>query len=124
MKRFLIFALFYPLLTIIILLLVSLTHIGVAALSYTVPLVAWSYAIGVLPAIALAFVDWFLAARLGALRRIASVALVALLMGILFTLSTSDSSAWFDRLIFGLANAIPAAICSWLSGEKQNGGKA
>ena len=117
MKRFLVFALLYPPLAVAVLILVSLGQIGVVALSVILPTLGWSYVVGFVPAIILAFVDWFLAARLRVFPRIAATALVGYALAILSAFPVWDRSIWVETLIFGLVGAIPAAVCSWLSGR-------
>jgi hypothetical protein len=124
MRRFLIFALLYPLLVNVIFMVISVALLGRFFLSIILHTLGWGLATALVPAIALAFVDWFLAARLRLTPRVVSTALVGYAIALAVALTAWDRSIWFETLIFPLAGAVPAAICSWLSDEKQSGAKA
>jgi hypothetical protein len=114
-KRFLVFMALFPPLALVIFnapdvimrhdfRLLDLVTIGLA------------YTLAVIPALILAWVDQAFHSLAGTTIAGAAIAyLAALSIGFPFL----DYRA---TLMIGLVGAIPAAVCSWLSREKQNGG--
>jgi hypothetical protein len=75
-----------------------------------------SYIVGVLPAFITAATDMFSARYLTPLYR-------ALASGVIGSAATASMLVWLfgDIGVYGLFAFVPAAACSWLSGEKQGG---
>jgi hypothetical protein len=118
MKRFLIFVSLFP--GIAIASLDAFISIEIGAVSdnpEAYKLVLWGYVVGVVPALTCASVDLLL----GRTRfpSIVGTALVGYGIAILAALAIFDWGLIERILFFGLIGAIPATICSWLSGEKQ-----
>ena len=111
MKRFVIFpALFPPL----------------ALVMFTAPdrfknLLDWivsAYAIAVIPALLLAWVDWgFSAKPLRVLKTAATAALAAMLI---MRFVWGGSGELWPVLMVGLVVGVPAAVCSWLSDTRRS----
>jgi hypothetical protein len=114
MKRFLIFTVLFPPLALVIFNAPDvIMHHDFRLLDLVTLSVA--YALAVIPALILAGVDRAFHSLAGTTVAGAAVAyLAALIIGFPFL----DYRA---TLMVGLVGAIPAAVCSWLSGEKQNG---
>ena len=134
MKRFLIFALFYPLLTIAGFVLFYVGIVGNftrsldVSISFTLSVMAqtfgWIFVAALIPALVLAVVDWFLAGRARAGTRIAATAVIGYAIALLSAFAAWDSSIWLATLATGLMGAVPAALCSWLSGDMRRGAEA
>lgn len=75
-----------------------------------------AYAIAVIPALLLAWVDWALSAKP---LRVMGTAVTAALAAVLIVrfMSGGTDEVW-PVLMIGLVGGIPAAVCSWLSGER------
>ncbi|MGM4927367.1 hypothetical protein [Tardiphaga sp. 619_E2_N8_5] len=106
MKRFLIFPALFPPLALVV---------------FTAPdgfknLLDWmvaSYAIAVIPALLLAWVDWMLSAKP---LRVMGTAVTAALPAVLIMLFMwGGSNDLWPILMVGLVGGLPAAVCSWLS---------
>src|SRR5258707_945526 len=105
MKRFLIFTVLFPPLALVV---------------FTAPdgfknLLDWmvmAYAIAVIPALLLAWVDWALSANLRVMGTAATAALSAVL--VVRFMSGGPDDLW-PILMVGLVGGVPAAVCSWLS---------
>ena len=106
MKRFLIFgALFPPLALVVFTAPDGFKHI----LDWLVE----AYAIGIIPALLLAWVDWALSAKPF---RVMGTAVTAALTSVLVVRFISGGSDDFwPVLMVGLVGGMPAAVCSWLS---------
>jgi hypothetical protein len=114
MKRFLIYLLLFPAIATSSLYAVLYILTGAEVDSLSGP--AFCYLMFIGPALVVALVDW------GAARtRIPSV-IAATLFACLVSVLAVTWAGTIDVLVFGLVGAIPAALCSWLSREKQNGG--
>jgi hypothetical protein len=108
MKRFLIFpALFPPL----------------ALVAFTAPdgfknLLDWmvmAYAIAVIPALLLAWVDWALSTKPTRLRVVGTAVTAALAAVLIVLFMSGGSNDLWPVLMVGLVGGVPAAVCSWLS---------
>ena len=121
MKRFLIFTVLFPPLALVV--FVAPDVIGGSRDFLEIGLLVWmsgfAYLFAVIPAGLTAGVDWALSAKPFYLRLVATMA-VAAIMAELVAQSLGQRG---EVLTYGLIGAIPAAICSLLSGVTQNGGK-
>jgi hypothetical protein len=106
MKRFLIFAALFPPLALVV---------------FTAPdgfknLLDWmvmAYAIAVIPALLLAWVDWALSAK--PLRLMGTAVTAALAAVLIVRFMSGGSDELWPVLMVGLVGGVPAAVCSWLS---------
>jgi len=106
MKRFLIFGALFPPLALVV---------------FTAPdgfknLLDWmvmAYAIAVIPALLLAWVDWALSAN--RLRVVGTAATAALTSVLIVRFMSGVSDDLWPFLMVGLVGGVPAAVCSWLS---------
>jgi len=106
MKRFLIFAALFPPLALVV---------------FTAPdgfknLLDWmvmAYAIAVIPALLLAWVDWALSAK--PLRLMGTAVAAALAAVLIVRFMSGGSDELWPVLMVGLVGGVPAAVCSWLS---------
>ena len=111
MKRFLIFGALFPPLALVV---------------FTAPdgfknLLDWmveAYAIAVIPALLLAWVDWALSAKPTRLRVVGTAATAALTSVLIMRFMSGVSDDLWPFLMVGLVGGVPAAVCSWLSGER------
>jgi hypothetical protein len=118
MKRFLIFTALFPPLALFI--FIASDPIWLRDFPQTgllLWMLGYAYFIGAIPAWLAAAADWALSAKPVYLR-LAGTMLVAVIFA---ELTARDLGLDKAVLTFGLMGAIPAAICSWLSG-KQNAG--
>ena len=116
MKRFLIFIFLFPGIATVV--LFAFISIGVGALPdnpQAIFVVGWGYVVGVVPALVCAVVDLLL----GKIRipAVIGTTLVGYGIAILAGLTIFDWGLIERILAFGLIGAIPAAVCSWLSGK-------
>jgi hypothetical protein len=87
--------------------------------------IVWSlhpvHALLVIPALVMCFFDWMLAAR-GVPYHPAVTGIISFVLALVLVRNAlADSFGnWWIVSVFVLS-AIPAAVCSWLSSEKQNG---
>jgi FtsH-binding integral membrane protein len=121
MKRFLIFALLFPGIAVAVFFAwfsmeMSMFPDNPQALF----VVGWGYVVGVVPALVCAVVDLLL--RKTRIPAVIGTTLVGYGIAILAGLTIFDWGLIGRILAFGLIGAIPAAVCSWLSNEKQNMG--
>lgn len=108
MKRFLIFGALFPPLALVV---------------FTAPdgfknLLDWmveAYAIAVIPALLLAWVDWALSAKPTRLRVVGTAATAALTSVLIVRFMSGVSDDLWPFLMVGLVGGVPAAVCSWLS---------
>jgi hypothetical protein len=108
MKRFLIFAILFPPLALVV---------------FTAPdgfknLLDWmvmAYAIAVIPALLLAWVDWALSAKPTRLRVVGTAVTAALAAVLIVRFMSGGSDDLWPVLMVGLVGGAPAAVCSWLS---------
>ena len=106
MKRFLIFTVLFPPLALVV---------------FTAPdgfknLLDWmvmAYAIAVIPALLLAWVDWALSAK--PLRLMGTAVAAALAAVLIVRFMSGGSDELWPVLMVGLVGGVPAAVCSWLS---------
>lgn len=109
MKRFVIFSALFPPLTLVV---------------FTAPdgfknLLNWlveAYAIAVIPALLLAWVDWALSAK--PLRVMGTAVTAALPAVLIVRFMSGGTDEFWPVLMVGLVGGIPAAVCSLLSGER------
>jgi hypothetical protein len=123
MKRIVIFCLLGPLLGWLVLWLVFEPRFILVGL-FTLP---WAYMFGVIPALMTACFDFSLATKLSPLPRMCVSAVAAAfatwLWAILAVIGFSYPEKWLPVLV-GIGGGVAAAICSWLSSEKQHAGRA
>lgn len=79
-------------------------------------LLGWLW--GIVPACLCGLVDWLLSRRLAPILRASAMALVGFVVTALVVL-LGGLGVW-PAVLAGLVGILPAAICSWLSGEKQD----
>lgn len=117
MKRLLIFpALFPPL----------------ALVMFTAPdgfknLLDWmvsAYAIAIIPALVLAWVDWGLSSKPTRLRVMGTAATAALTSVLIVRFMSGGSDDLWPVLMVGLVGGVPAAVCSWLSDKPMRSANA
>ncbi len=108
MKRFLIFPALFPPLALV----VFAAPDGVEILP---DWIASAYAITVLPALLLAWVDWGLSAKPTRLRVMGTAATAALAAVLIMRFLSGGLDELRPFLMAGLVGGIPAAVCSWLS---------
>ncbi|CAN5505913.1 hypothetical protein BH11PSE4_BH11PSE4_06620 [soil metagenome] len=72
-----------------------------------------AYAIAIVPALLLAWVDWALSAR--PLRVMATAVTAALAAVLIVRFMSGGSDELWPILMVGLVGGVPAAVCSWLS---------
>jgi hypothetical protein len=86
-----------------------------------------AYAFGIIPAGLAGWIDSLLSGRplLVKIPVMAVVGYVAAILAFLsaFALVNAMNVLWEIPKLAGLIGAVPGAVCSWLSGEKQNEGK-
>jgi hypothetical protein len=119
MKRFLIFLLLFPALATASFYAVLYILTGAVVDSLSGP--ALCYLVFIVPALVVALVDRS-ASRLGVIHCVIATALFA--YGVSFLTVACALGLHNVILAFGLVGGIPAAVCSWLSNEKQNGSVA
>jgi len=114
MKRFLIFgALFPPLALVIFNAPDVITRHDFKLLDSSSFQMA--YAIAVIPALLLAWVDWALSAKPTRLRVVGTAATAALTSVLIVRFMSGVSDDLWLVLMVGLVGGVPAAVCSWLS---------
>ena len=121
MKRFLIFTVLFPPLALIVFIASDpIWRREFPEMGLLVWMLGYAYLIVIIPALLTAAVDWALSAKPVYLRLVATMIAAA----ILAELTARYLGQRGEIRTFGLIGAIPAAVCSWLSNGKQNGGKA
>jgi len=119
MKRFLIFALLFPAIAVAEFFALLSMALGMFPDNpQALFVVGWAYVVGVVPALICAVVDLLL--RKTRIPALIGTTLVGYGIAILAGLTIFDWGLIGKILVFGLIGAIPAAVCSWLSNEKQN----
>lgn len=113
MKRFLIFLLLFPAIATASFYAVLYILTGAELDSLSGPAIGYLFFIG--PALVLALVDWFVAKKTP-VPGVIGTTLVA--YGVSVLAVELAGARWI--LALGLIGAIPAAVCSWLSGNKTN----
>jgi uncharacterized membrane protein YhaH (DUF805 family) len=107
MKRFLIFPVLFPPLALVV-------FTAPDGFKNVLDWMVMAYAIAVIPALLLAWVDWALSAKP---LRVMGTAVTAALAAVLIVLFMSGGSdELWPVLMVGLVGGVPAAVCSWLSG--------
>jgi len=120
MKRFLIFtALFPPLALLVFIAPDAISSRDFLEIGLLFWMLGYAYLIAVIPAWLTAGVDGALFAKPFYLRLVVTTAVAA----ILAELTARYLGQRGEVLTFGLMGAIPAAVCSWLSGMNKNQGK-
>lgn len=105
MRRFLIFAALFPPLALVV-------FTAPDGFKNVLDWMVMAYAIAVIPALLLAWVDWALSAKP---LRVMGTAFTAALAAILIMRFLSGSHELWPVLMVGLVGGVPAAVCSWLS---------
>jgi hypothetical protein len=118
MRRIVIFVLLFPLMAFLVVIATSLfdgkSPANFADFRFGLEV---AYIFGLLPALLCCALDWFL--RSNPYRITRTTALGAVISTPLWILFASPRLGWFLIVVSGIClGAIPAAICSWLSGEK------
>jgi hypothetical protein len=117
MKRFLIFTALFPPLAL-----------AVFTAPDTFPkFLDWlwiAYVAAIIPAWLTAGMDWALSAKPTYLRIVGTAVTGALITDSVALFMWGFFAGYWPVLMAGLVGAIPAAVCSWLSSEKQNGSAA
>jgi hypothetical protein len=114
MKRFLIFAVLFPPLALVIFNApdVIARHDFRLMDSSSFQM---AYAIVVIPALLLAWVDWALSAKPTRLRVVGTAVTAALAAVLIVRFLSGGSDDLWPVLMVGLVGGVPAAVCSWLS---------
>ena len=73
------------------------------------------YAIAVIPALLLAWVDWALSAKPTRLRVVGTAVTAALAAVLIVRFMSGESDELWPFLMVGFVGGAPAAVCSWLS---------
>jgi len=118
MKRLLIFTVLFPPLALIVFIATEWRH-GSLPMGLLFFMLGYAYPIAVIPAWLTAGVDGVLSAKPFYLRLVATMVAAAILAELTSRYLGQDIRG--EVLTIGLIGAIPAAMCSWLSSEKQNG---
>jgi hypothetical protein len=118
MKRLLIFTVLFPPLALIVFIATEWRH-GSLPIGLLFFMLGYAYPIAVIPAWLTAGVDGVLSAQPFYLRLVATMVAAAVLAELTARYLGQDIRG--ELLTIGLMGAIPAAMCSWLSSEKQNG---
>jgi hypothetical protein len=111
MKRFLIFLFLFPAIATVSFYAVLYILTGAVVDSVTGPALLYVVVMG--PGLVLALVDWAIAAKLKAIPSVLGTTLFA--YGVSVLAMELAGARWI--LALGLIGAIPAAVCSWLSGR-------
>ncbi len=117
MRRLLIFTALFPPLALVVFIAPHLPDRDFLEIGLLCYMLGLAYVIVLLPAWLTAGVDWALSARPFYLRVVATMAAAT----ILTELTARYMGEREEILNYALIGAIPAAVCSWLSSEKQNG---
>src|SRR5580704_2448883 len=121
MKRFLIFTVLFPPLALAV--FIAPDTFGKD------PLLDWwavgiAYMVAIIPAWLMAGVDWALSAKPTYLRIVGTAVTGAVITDSVALFMWGFFAGYWPVLMAGLVGAIPAAVCSWLSGEKKENGRA
>jgi hypothetical protein len=111
-RRLLVFLFLFPALATVSLYAVLYIVTGAVVDSLSGPALCYLFFIG--PALVVALLDWLATGT-----RVPSVIAATLFAYAVSVLAVAWAGTR-DVLVFGLVGAIPAAVCSWLSNEKQN----
>jgi hypothetical protein len=116
MKRFLIFTVLFPPLTLVVFIVPDLvSDRDFLEMGLLFWMLGFAYLLAVIPAWLTAGVDWALSAKPLYLRLVATMIVAA----IMAELTARNLGQRGEILTYVAMGAIPAAICSWLSSEKQ-----
>ena len=125
MKRFLIFTVLFPPLALVVFNAPDVFSKRVLPpLESLWSLVGVAYVVAIIPAWLSAAVDWSLSTKPTYLRLPGTAIVGAAITGSVTLFMWGFFPGYWPVLMAGLVGAIPAVVCSWLSSEKQNGGKA
>jgi branched-subunit amino acid transport protein len=80
-----------------------------------------AYVVAIIPAWLTAGADWALSAKPTYLRIVGTAVAGAVITDSVALFMWGFFAGYWPVLMAGLVGAIPAAVCSWLSSEKQNG---
>ena len=116
MKRLLIFSVLFPPLALLVYIIPLLFTEGVPKLDFLLTLVGLAYMFALVPAWVTAGVDWVLSATPFYLRVVATMAIAAV-MAHLVARYMADPMDLREIITVALTGAIPAAVCTWLSGR-------
>jgi hypothetical protein len=116
MKRFLMFTVLFPPLALLVYTSPLVIQEGVPKLGFIIYLMEFAYVLAVVPCWLAAATDWMLSARPSYVRMTASMA-VAAVMAHLVARYLGDSMDVSEIVTVALTGAVPAAVCSWLSGQ-------
>ncbi len=120
MRRYLVFTVLFPPLALLVFIapdaISQRDFLEIGAFFW---ILGYAYVIAIIPAWLTAGVDWALSAKPFYFRLVATVAVAT----ILAELTARYLGQRGDVLTFGLMGAIPAAVCSCLSGMKKSQGK-
>ena len=119
MKRLLIFTALFPPLALVVFIATEWRResLPIGLLFF---MLGYAYLIAAIPAWLTAGVDWVLSAKPFYLRLVATMVAAAILAELTARYLGQDVRGE-EVLTIGLIGAIPAAMCSWLSSEKQDG---
>jgi peptidoglycan/LPS O-acetylase OafA/YrhL len=119
MKRFAIFALLGPLLAYVIFVMMEGLYPQMSP-GLLLTFLPFAYILALLPACGAAGVDWYFSTRLPRLQRIAATSAVSFaglaVIGILVNKTPGVPVSY--HLMMGMLGAVPAAVCSLLSGSE------
>lgn len=118
MKRLLIFTALFPPLALLVYVAPLVLNEGVPKADFIVFLIGAAYVLAIVPAGLAAAADGMLSAKPLAIRMGAAIA-AAVVTAHLVARSIGDSMSISEVVTVAGAAAIPAAVCSWLSGRRQ-----
>ena len=114
MKRLLIFSALFPPLALLFYVTPLLLTEGVPKLEFLIQLLGLAYMFAIVPAWVVAGTDWLLSARRF---HVVATMVVATAMAHLVARYIADPMGPREVIYVALTGAIPAAVCSWLSGQ-------
>jgi len=117
MKRFLVFTALFSPLALLVYVTPLVIHEGAPKLDFVMFLMGFAYVLAIVPGWVAACADWMLSAKPFYLRAIASMA-VAAVMAQLVAWYLGNLMVRSEMIAVTLTGAIPAAVCSWLSGRQ------
>ncbi len=116
MKRFFVFSALFPPLALLFYVAPLLISEGVPKVDFLFTLVGLAYVFALIPALVVAGADWLLSAK--PFHVIATMAFAAV-MAHLLARYFGNPMDHQEIILVTLTGAIPAAVCSWLSGRFQ-----
>jgi hypothetical protein len=117
MKRFLVFTVLFSPLALLVYTTPLVIHEGFPKLDFVIFLMGLAYVLATVPGWMAAGVDWMLSAKPFYIRAVASMA-VAAAMAQLVAWYLGNPMYLSELVTVALTGAIPAAVCSWLSGQQ------